>query len=80
MRIDIPDTPRHIATIPRYSHVIVRVISGAMRIARDRQDLDSGGGLPITVTDNIVNLDWEMGQLWAVRDAAVNAVVEVLIP
>jgi len=81
MRLTLIDTPRKIAQIPKFSHLILRVTAGALRLGRDEQDLVSGGGLPVAVADNIVNLDWDIGAIWMVSDpAGSTSTVEVLVP
>jgi len=80
MRITLIDSPSPIATIPRFQHVILRVISGSILIGRDRQSVESGGGLPVAAADNIVTLAWDAGPLWMAADPGTQATAEVIVP
>ena len=81
MRITLVDSARHIANVPRFTHVIVRVIAGTVLIGRDRQTLEDGGGLPVAVSDGIQSLDWDTGPLYmAATPAGTQASIEVVLP
>ena len=81
MRISLVDSPRHIASIPKFQRIILRVISGGVVLGRDRQTLDDGGGLPVSSTDNIVQLEWDAGAVFmAASPSGSQAVVEVIVP
>lgn len=78
MRITLTDSPRNIAYIPTFRHIVARVISGDCIIGRDRQNLSDGGGLPVSASDGILNLAWDVGPLWMAGSPTCE--IEVLIP
>ena len=80
MRITLVDTPRHIAPVPRFTHILLRVISGDVLLGRDRQSISDGGGLPVAVADGIQNLAWDTGELWMSAATGTTAVAEVIVP
>lgn len=81
MRLTLVDSPRHIATLPKFQHVVLRVISGAAVIGRDRQSLENGDGLPIAVSDGIQNLAWDTGALFmAASPLGSQCEIEVIVP
>jgi len=80
MRITLIDSASPIATIPRFQHVILRVISGTILIGRDRQSVENGGGLPASVADGIVTLAWDAGPLFMAAASGTQATAEVIVP
>lgn len=78
MRLSFPNSPRLICRVPVTRHIHIRAINGDLLISRDQQTLLDGGGLPVAVTDGIVSLQWDAGEIWAM--GAPNATVEVIVP
>lgn len=77
MRLSINPGTRRIADIPDGASVILRVISGTVRLGMERPDLEHGYGLPVTVSDGIQTWTWPGGELWVGADST--AELEVLI-
>lgn len=80
MRLILVDSPRQVARVPRFTHLILRVITGAVLLARDRQTLSDGGGLPVAVADGIQDLAWDAGDLWMAAASGTTSDVEVIVP
>jgi hypothetical protein len=79
MRITVTETPRRIARISRNTPVLLRIISGSVRVSADPADLHSGFGLPLAQADGIQNWIMPEGELWIAADAG-GATMEVILP
>lgn len=69
-------TPLLLATIRNPGTIMLKVVSGTLRVSRQGQDLFDGGGLPITASDNLVVIPSWSGGLYG----AGTAVVDVVFP
>lgn len=78
MRISLTSGATKITTVPRGGSIHMRVISGAALIGREQQDLIGTGGLPVSVGDGIVSLQWDAPQIWLRGDST--AEMELLLP
>ncbi len=75
-----PLSPRKVATLPRCANVHFRVLTGDALVAQTSQELIDGGGLPIAITDGIVSLEWQQGELWLSAGGSADCVLEVIVP
>lgn len=81
MRLTVSDSPRHVATLSTREWIHLRVLSGDVLLARENQTLLAGNGLPVAVSDGLVSLNWQAGNLWIQSPAGSgNAVLEVVLP
>lgn len=79
MRLTVVQTPRRLARLPRNAPVLLRVISGSVRISDSESDLYGGGGIPVSPADGLQNWIMPEGDVWTVADAA-NTVLEAILP
>ena len=79
MRLSVPTTPRRIQPVARREGVLVRVISGSIRIERTAEALFGGEGLPLGASDGAQSWTWPGGDFWIVADGGT-AQVEVILP
>lgn len=79
MRINLVSSPRKIATLRRPAWLHLRAISGTALLAPDQQTLTDGGGLPVSVGDGIVSLNWENGDVFMAGQGGASE-VEIVIP
>lgn len=79
MRLTVVQTPRRLARLPRNAPVLLRVISGSVRVSDSENDLYGGGGIPVSVSDGLQNWILPEGEFWAVADDA-NSVLEAILP
>lgn len=79
MRVSVSPTPRRLARFSRRTLIVLRVLSGTVRIAETQESLFDGAGVPVGTSDGIQN--WELPEMefWICSDGT-NAVLEVLLP
>lgn len=81
MRLTVSDSPRHVAKLSTREWIHLRVISGNVLLARENQSLVAGDGLPVGVSDGLVSLNWQAGDLWIQSPSGSgSAVLEVVLP
>lgn len=80
MRLSITGTPRRIARLARNTPVLLRVITGTVRVADGAEPLFSGEGIPISASDGVQNWLMPEGEIWVCADAPAPASLEAIIP
>lgn len=79
MRLSVTATPRRIARLSRQAPVLLRVISGSVRLSDGQEALWQSEGIPLSAGDGIQNWIMPEGELWLCADGSP-AVLEIIIP
>lgn len=80
MRYSVAPTPRRLARLARHSPVLLRVVSGSVRISDQQEALYNGEGITIAATDGTQNWIMPEGEVWICSDSGSSATVEVFLP
>lgn len=77
MRLTLTGDPLRLVKWPdeRLRWILLRVISGNIRVGLTDEQLRTGGGLPVASADGLLSLPWETAEVWV---AGVGELVIVL--